>query len=228
MRTYGFVFADEMEYKPFLEYALAHGGEEIKNPTHDIVELVIENARILGIRSGIGKVYAATAAAVLIERYEVDSVLSAGLSGAISHLHKGDVVAGSSYVECDFDLTAFGRAPGEKSDGVRAIPACPGLLKTALSIDGVQEGALGTGDFFLTDPETKHAYKEEFGIQAFDMETAALAAVCQKLETPFLSVRKISDDADDNALDSYTQLNDLAEMDLSLVLLEIVNRVENF
>lgn len=54
------------------------------------------------------------------------------------------------------------------------------------------------------------------------METAAIASVCDRLETPFLSIRKISDDADDSATGSYRELNDLAEKALSEVLLALV------
>ena len=57
------------------------------------------------------------------------------------------------------------------------------------------------------------------------METAAIAAVADKLATPFLSVRKISDDADDGALESYTAMNELAEEDLSRILLNIVEKL---
>jgi len=223
--TFGFVFADEMEYKPFNEYALAHGGKTIEDKTCNMVSLPVGDSLVVAIESGIGRVNAALAAAILIERYRVDYVLSAGLSGAISHLHKGDVVAGATYVECDFDLRAFGYPLGQKSDGTRIHTASDRLLEAALSIDGVQKGALGTGDFFLTEPATKDFYREEFGINAFDMETGSLATVCDKLGVPFLSVRKISDDADDNALDSYTELNNLAETALSEILLEIVQKL---
>ena len=137
-------------------------------------------------------------------------------------LRKGDVVAGTSYIECDFDLSAFGYPLGEKPGNVRYHTASDKLLEAAKSIDGVLTARLGTGDFFLADPVKKQEYKETFDIEAFDMETAAIASVCDRLETPFLSIRKISDDADDSATGSYRELNDLAEKALSEVLLALV------
>lgn len=226
MKTYGFIFADEMEYKPFHNVALSRGGSEIKDQPLPMVQLTVGDSRVIAVHCGIGKVNAAIAASLLIHACKVDAILNAGLSGAISHLKKGDVVAGESYVECDFDLRVFGYALGQKSDGTYVHEADEKLLAAAQTLDGMKTGALGTGDFFLNDPARKEAYKGEFHINAFDMETAAIADVADTYGIPFLSVRKISDDADDSADESYTALNDLAEEDLSKILLEIVEKLD--
>lgn len=225
MKTYGFIFADEMEYKPFHDLALEQGGLEIKDKPLPAVSLSLGDSRIVAVHSGIGKVNAAIAASLLIYEFQVDALLNAGLSGAISQLKKGDVVAGESYVECDFDLRVFGYALGQKSDGTYVHEAGDELLAAAQKIEGMKTGALGTGDFFLNDSDRKEAYKGEFHINAFDMETAAIADVADTYGIPFLSVRKISDDADDTADESYTALNELAEEDLSKILLEIVEKL---
>ena len=218
----GFIFADEMEFQPFTEIALENGGSWLSKRPMNTIRYETDNAEIIAVECGIGKVNAAFAATVLILDHQVDCVLNAGLSGAIQHLRKGDVVAGTPYIECDFDLSAFGYPLGEKPGNVRYHTASDKLLEAAKSIDGVLTARLGTGDFFLADPVKKQEYKETFDIEAFDMETAAIASVCDRLETPFLSIRKISDDADDSATGSYRELNDLAEKALSEVLLALV------
>lgn len=222
MKKIGFIFADEMEFQPFSEIALADGGAFLTKRPVRTIRYEVGDTEIIAVESGVGKVYSAFAATMLILDHQVDAVLVAGLSGAIQHLRKGDVVAGTSYVECDFDITAFGRLPGEKTDGIRYHEASPKLLEAALALDGIKAARLGTGDFFLADPVKKEEYKSTFDIEAFDMETAAIASVCDRLETPFLAIRKISDDADDTAAGSYTELNELAEKALSEVLLELV------
>ena len=40
-----------------------------------------------------------------------------------------------------------------------------------------------------------------------DMETAAIASVCDIADIPFASIRRISDDAGESALDSYRAMN---------------------
>lgn len=226
-RKIGFIFADEMEFLPFSEIALADGGSFLSKRPMNTIRYDTEDAEIIAVECGIGKVNAAFAATLLIADHQVDAILNAGLSGAIQRFRKGDVVAGVSCVECDYDLSVFGYAPGEKPGGVRFHSADETLLAAATSIAGVQPARLGTGDFFLADPVKKEAYKETFDIEAFDMETAAIASVCDRLETPFLSIRKISDDAGDSASESYRELNDLAEKALSEVLLQLVRALCN-
>ena len=224
-KTIGFIFADEMEYKPFYEYVSTRGGATVTAGGKEYIHYVTENVEIYAAESGIGKVTAALAAADLYYNFKVTAVMSAGLSGAVSHLKKGDIVAGDSYVECDFDLREFGYPLGKKPGGEYIYKADDELLSAAMSLDGMKKGRLGTGDFFLTDSQKKDEYRNEFVINAFDMESAGIAAACHKYGIPFLSIRKISDDADDTAIDSYREMNNLCEETLTEILLEVVSRL---
>lgn len=154
---------------------------------------------------GIGKVNAAIGASIALNNAEYDGVINTGWSGAVSGVYKGDVVVSDSVTECDFDLTPIGRLPGQKPGQEDYIYNCKNsLYNAAISIEGFKHGNLGTGDFFLTDKERKDRYKEIFDITAFDMESGALGAVCYLLgNVPFVSVRKISDSADDVGVDDY-------------------------
>ena len=40
-----------------------------------------------------------------------------------------------------------------------------------------------------------------------DMETAAIAYVCEYADIPFLAVRRVSDDAGDDAKNAYREMN---------------------
>ncbi len=155
---------------------------------------------------GIGKVNAAMGASIALCENEYDGVINTGWSGAVSGVYKGDIVVSDSVVECDFDLTPIGRLPGQKPGQAEYIYNCKNpLYDAAVSIEGFKHGNLGTGDFFLTDAERRNKYKEIFNISAFDMESGALGAVCYLLgNIPFVSVRKISDSADDVGVEDYT------------------------
>ncbi|MDD6807061.1 MAG: 5'-methylthioadenosine/S-adenosylhomocysteine nucleosidase [Oscillospiraceae bacterium] len=225
-RIFGFIFADDMEFKPFSEYAYKRGGKLISEKPQNIIELETDNAIIYGIESGVGKVNSALAALELIKSYSPNYIMSAGLSGAISGLVRGDIVAGNSFVECDFDVRAFGYPLGKKPDGAYIHEASKELLEAAKKLTGMKVGRLGTGDFFLTDSKKKNEYKEEFQISAFDMESAAIAATCSKYGIPFMSVRKISDDADDSATVSYREMNNLCEETLTEILIDITNNMD--
>ena len=222
-KTIGLVFADEMEFLPFLRLVRQYAGEESVTRGRRAASFTLtkgDRALILrGVECGIGKVCAAEATAYLVTD-GVDIVLNAGLSGAISGVRRGDFVAGTSFRECDFDLTPLGRPLGKE-----AIEADPALLALAASLPDIRTGAFGTGDLFLTDPAQKAQYKTLFSITAFDMETAAIAQVCKQNGVPFCSLRQISDGADDCSVEDYTEMNDRAEDALCLCLLALCEKI---
>ncbi|OGO10041.1 MAG: hypothetical protein A2Y93_05325 [Chloroflexi bacterium RBG_13_68_17] len=61
-------------------------------------------------------------------------------------------------------------------------------------------GTLATSDELLVDPH-KAAQLEQEGVIAVDMETAAIAAVCERRGCPWSVFRAISDRADDGSTD---------------------------
>ncbi|MBR3817025.1 MAG: 5'-methylthioadenosine/S-adenosylhomocysteine nucleosidase [Clostridia bacterium] len=225
----GLVFADSMEYGPFLLWAGEKGGKESIRHGNESVELTLtegDNAlRVIAVKCGIGKVNAASATAFLIADDKADFILNAGLSGAIQGLRREDMVAGTTYIECDFDLTAVGNPLGVKADGQRYLYEADGrLLSYALESAGIKKAKCGTGDIFLADPVKKEFYKNTFSIESFDMETGAVAAVCDKSGVPMLSVRKISDDAGDTACDAYREMNERQEACLTELVENILMR----
>ena len=164
------------------------------------------NHEVTAVCFGIGKVNAAMGAALALTLGEYDGVINTGWSGSVSGVKKGEIIVSDSCVECDFDLTPIGRLPGQKPGQDEYIYKCDSdLANKVKAIDGFTHGNLGTGDFFLTDKVIRDHYKELFNIKSFDMESGALAAACYLLgKIPFVSIRKISDSADDVATDEYT------------------------
>ena len=90
---------------------------------------------------------------------------------------------------------------------------------------GIKKAPCGTGDIFLSDPVKKEFFKNTFSIQSFDMETGAIASVCDKAGIPMLSLRKISDDADDSSVEDYREMNDRKESCLTELLVNIFERI---
>lgn len=218
----GFVIADENEYIPFLAFAKENNAKESVRRNKESVEFSYAGKDIVAVKCGIGKVNGAAAAAFMIADDKVDAVISFGLSGAISGLSKNDIVAGTTYTECDFDLTAIGYPMGKKPQDVYVYEADKNLLEAALKIDGIKTAACGCGDLFLADKTKKDLYKEIFNINEFDMETGAEASVCHDAGIPFLAIRQVSDTADDTAADSYRELNDSKPVDLTLVIKKLI------
>lgn len=218
----GFVIADENEFYPFLDFARENSAKEFRKRNRDYIEFSYAGKEIVAVKAGIGKVNGASSAAFLIADEKVDAIMSFGLSGAISGLCKNDIVAGTSYTECDFNLTAIGYPLGKKPQDVYIYEADKTLLEAALKVEGMKTAACGCGDLFLADKDRKNLYKETFNINEFDMETGAEASVCHDAGVPFLAIRQISDTADDTAATSYRELNNEKPVDLTLVIKQII------
>lgn len=182
---------------------------------------------VLVLCTYMGKVNSAFACTLALSKESFDAVFCIGYSGAVSGLNKNDIIAGESCVECDFDLTPIGYMPGEKAKGKKYIfEADERLLNLAKNtVTGIKTGRLGTGDFFLTDPVKRDYYRNTFGISAFDMESGAAASVCDMLCVPFLSVRKISDGADETASSEYRESLLNTDETFSDILLSLVKSI---
>lgn len=221
----GMIFADENEFAPFANIAEKYSPKREARHGRNSLSFDYDGRKIVALQSGVGKVNAATGAADLIFNEKIDILVNAGLSGAVSGVRRGDVLVGETYIECDFDITPTGRALGEKPDQKYLYLADEALLEKALDIGGVKSAAFGTGDFFLTDKKKGHLYKKLFNIKAFDMESAALASVSHFTHIPFLSIRKMSDNADDGAVSAYREMDEKQEADLSKILFALIDRL---
>ncbi len=221
----GVVIADEMEFLPFVERATEYGVVKGEINSYETASFTVNGKEIVAIKCRIGKVNAATATAMLIDKIQPDCIMNIGLSGGVKGVNRGTVFAGTSFIECDFDLRALGYELGVKSNQVYEYTADEGLLNAIPSELGVFKMKCGTGDFFITKDSQKEEYYSLFGINTFDMETGAIASVCHCCNVPMLSVRKVSDDSEDTAAEDYKKMNDLKEVALSDILLKIINNL---
>lgn len=218
----GVVIADDMEFSPLLESAKHLGLTHGKIHSFDSVSFTLGGREIKAVKCGVGKVNAAAATALLIEREKPDCIINIGLSGGVKGVNRGTVFAGTSFRECDFDLSALGYKKGVKPGQDYVYEADGELLSKIPQNSGIRLLKCGTGDFFITKDSIKEEFYNLFDINTFDMETGAIASVCHSCSVPFLSIRKISDDSEDSAAEDYRQMNDLAETALSDIMLKII------
>ena len=223
---YLILIADIDEFNPCRESLGDIVKKEYKIKHMPAFDFTYNNHECTAVCFGIGKVNAALGAALALNYDEFDGVINTGWSGAVSGVHKGDIVVSDSCVECDFDLTPIGRLPGQKPGQDEYVYKCNNeLYKAACSVKGFKHGNLGTGDFFLTNKELGNKYKEIFSINAFDMESGALGAVCYLLDVPFVSIRKISDSADDVGVEDYTNSVKTDITAFSDIVLNVLNNL---
>ncbi len=208
----GIVVADTDEYKSLaakVEQGDFEKKEVLKRTVHKY-EVKTENAlaEITAFLCGIGKVNAAAATMYLIND-GCEIILNYGLSGGVSNISRGEITIPDRFLEHDFDLTMIGYAPCQKpSQPTYIYNADENLLKIAKDvICNAKVGTAVSGDKFICDDEVRKNLAQSFNAMSCDMETAAIAYVCNYSNVPFLAIRRVSDDAGSNAKDAYNEMN---------------------
>jgi adenosylhomocysteine nucleosidase len=222
----GIVIADDMEYAPFADFGgesapyFGRAGHKFSfSGSKGIIELH-------SVYCGIGKVNAAAATMHLIDN-GCEMILNAGLSGGISGVARGELVAGDHFLEHDFDLTPLGFEKCVKPGQDYIYEADKTLLEYFKNLLSIKSGTLVTGDCFVSDSVLKAELTEKHSAAACDMETAAIASVCHIAGIPFFSVRRVSDDAGESAGSAYREMNENEKFDLAELLMRGVKEMCN-
>lgn len=228
IKKIGIIVADADEFAPLEENIKK--GEYIEKEflKRKILQFKRGETEICAILCGIGKVNAAAAAAHLVDT-GCEIMLNYGLSGGINGIRRGELCLCTEFLEHDFDLTSIGYKPCEKpaqdSFIYKSDMRLNRLIKSLLP--EIKEGLAVTGDRFVCDEGLRGFLKEEFGAMCCDMETAAIAYVCEYAGVPFAAVRRVSDDAGESAIDSYREMNSDGETVLSDFILECAEKAAN-
>ncbi len=225
----GIVVADIDEYKPFKETILKENFENISILKREAHKFYVNNngkkAEVISVLCGIGKVNAASAATKLIDE-GCNVILNYGLSGGIAGIKRGEITAPDRFIEHDFDLTGIGYKLCEKPLQDYIYYANKKLLDISNKvIKNIKYGTAVSGDHFICDTNKRENLKNNFNAMSCDMETAAIAYVCTYSDIPFLSLRRISDDAGESATDSYREMNTQDDTLLSDYILEIIKEL---
>ncbi|WP_152393141.1 5'-methylthioadenosine/adenosylhomocysteine nucleosidase [Paenibacillus guangzhouensis] len=189
-----------------------------------VEEAIYRNQPLILVESGIGKVNAAVAVTLLIERYQPDLIINAGSSGAFADgLKIGDVVVATQYRYGDVDATCFGYEHGQ----VPQMPAKYDLndawldvaRQTAASAEelpyALDFGLVLTLDSFMSESDRVDWIKSIFpAVKVSDMEGLAIVQAAAQYGIPVLAVKAVSDitghggetaDSFDNNLDDVAK-----------------------
>jgi adenosylhomocysteine nucleosidase len=195
----------------------------------------LNNASVVVVHGGIGKVNAALCTQILIDCFHIDAVINTGVAGALSNdLEIGDVIISSDTIQHDVDATGFGYELGEVPRmGMKEFRADEHLISIAQhatdvlpSKTNVFTERIVSGDQFVADSERKAYIKENFGGFCTEMEGAAIGQVCTVNKIPFVIIRSVSDKADDSAEMNFAEFTQLAanhSCKILMKMLEILN-----
>ena len=141
----------------------------------------VDNVDVVASTTGIGTRAAAAAANRMLDAGDVDLLIVVGIAGGV-----GDAVAIGDVI-----------VPEVVIDGPTGTKFQPAPLVDA----PVPKGALETSDEFIVDAE-RLARLGARGVVAVDMETSAIAEVCEQRGCAWSVVRAISDRAGDTPVDA--------------------------
>ncbi len=176
------------------------------------IQKTIEDKPLLLVQTGIGKVNAACATALVIEKIAPQAIINIGSAGGFApNVRLGDIVVGTDCIYSDADATCFGYQLGQVPKMPPVYPADKDLVALAQNLAEqpqfaglVRFGTILTSDSFMSDPErAKQLIKLFPQAHAADMEGAAVAQTAYVMGTPCLNLRSISDIAGDDAAASF-------------------------
>lgn len=193
----------------------------------DFYEGYIGAKHVVLVCCGIAKVNAAMCTQILISEFGVDSIINTGVAGGIDDcINVGDVVISTDAIQYDVDASAAGDPKGTiprmKTSVFTANKELVDLAyDTYIKVNdffddelkkdnicrtynfnknpNIYKGRIITGDKFVADKGTKNMLKKNFGGYCCEMEGGSIAHVAYCNNIPFVIIRSISDNADNEA-----------------------------
>jgi nucleoside phosphorylase len=145
----------------------------------DVHQGWLDGRSVVAIVTGMGTALAAEHLVRLLDAMDIDRVVVVGITGAVD------------------DETAIGTLilPERVVDGASGAQYRPDRLG-----QGAPRGTMWTSDGLITDPAVIAELRSD-GVVSLDMETAAIAGVCEHRGIPWSVFRCISDRATDGSVD---------------------------
>lgn len=191
-----------------------------------------KNLDLILVSCGGGKVNAACCTQILIDKFHVNKIINTGIAGSLNpKVRLCDTVISEDLTYHDVRKvqmkTCFPFMESFKADDELiqlAIKVC-----RASNFKGYNYhlGRIVTGDAFISDSDLKSFIIEQYNPCCVEMEGAAIAHVSSINRIPFLVIRSISDNADNNAEFDYDEFEKIAANNSSRIVLGLLDLLNN-
>ncbi|MDE5569255.1 MAG: 5'-methylthioadenosine/adenosylhomocysteine nucleosidase [Ruminococcus sp.] len=179
--------------------------------------------KIVNSCCGIAKVNAALCTQVMIDNFSPDCVINTGVAGGMDKSVKVcDIVISTEVLPHDLDPHFLKDYPPYCA----VFKADEKLIETAEKIcseNGINShrGRIVSGEAFVSDNVLKAKIHADFSPHAVDMESAAVGHACFLNSMPYVSVRCISDNADDDGAMSFDEFEKIAAKRVAEIVLKM-------
>ena len=152
---------------------------------------------IIACCGGIGKVNAAMATQMCIDRHRPDLILNAGVAGSFLDLPIGTIVLAESLLQHDVDTSPIGDPVGLVSTVNRLEFPVARLSQAKQLLDGMGvsyvTGKVASGDAFMVKGDRADWVARTFSPTLCEREGCAVAQVCLRNGVDFLALKSVSD-----------------------------------
>ncbi len=178
-------------------------------------------------RSGLGKVNAASAATLLLDRFGARTLVFSGVAGGLHpELPVGSVLLAQALAVHDYGIVSAGRFTATRSGVIPfGAPELAALEPVAAEVrvtfqrlleqvapalaHPIRMGGITTADYFLNCGATRDELRARLGADAIDMESGAVALVAEAWGAPLYVIRTLSDLA---GAESHLTFNEMEAM----------------
>lgn len=160
---------------------------------------------------GVGEINAAATVQLLADIYGVQAIMNFGFVGSLnSDIEVGELVIADRVCHYQYDVSVIDNVRvGQYSENPDLYFYLDSKLidKVNASLTApLRRVAVASGDAFVASSEKKKMLRDEFGCDICEMELAGLTVTCLRNDIPLLSIKVISDKADDGAFVSFTDI----------------------
>ena len=220
----GIIVAMESELKPYLDKIDSLKKEKIGQK--DFFSGKIGDKEVAFVLSGIGKVNAAYAATLMINRYKPEFIISTGVSGGLGRTDIMEIVVAEKVVQHDCDTTAFGDPIGFVSTIDKVFFETDKVLsKKFLEIMSAHSGIVACGDQFVANETKAREIVKNFDAIACDMESGAIGQIAYIENVSFVVLRCVSDSAHESAEVSFNDVVVYAASKLSEAVVRVIKQL---
>lgn len=192
---------------------------------------------------GIGKVNAAAAATLLIDRFGADRLVFSGVAGGLNpELAVGTVLLADRLDIHDYGVLSAGRLTPTRSGIIPlGAPTLSGLSRVHPDVcaafnrllpklvtrlpGAVLRGGVTTADYFLNCGETRAELHALLGADAIDMESGAVGQVADAWDVPLYVIRTLSDLAGEESHLTYPEMAQMAARNSAICVEALIETI---
>jgi len=174
-------------------------------------KIQLSNDTIYLSTSGVGEIKAAMAVQLLVDLFDVEIVLNFGFVGALNeNLNVSEIVIPNKVCHYQFDISKLNGTEigqyGDKEDRYLRLDTSLIDLVLAATKKDIKEVTVASGDKFVSSLEDKQRLVKEFKCDICEMELAGITLACERNNLPLLSIKVVSDKADNSATESFNTI----------------------